>query len=169
MRETEVKILHINKQEIENCLSRLGAKMTYDGKLLSVFYYFGESALRIRIYENGKKTYMTYKHKISNHKFKDEIEIEFRIFCFNFFRKLLKLLGLKESRVLRKHRTSYILNGTCFDIDKIKGIPCLMEIEGSKKNIVKYVRKLGFSMNDAKPWSTSKMLKYYNHDRKVIL
>ena len=61
---------------------------------------------------------------------------------------------MNSSRSYQKHRISYELNGVKFEIDTYPNIPTFLEIEAPSEEIIQdYVQRLGFTMDDAKPFS----------------
>jgi adenylate cyclase class IV len=81
-------------------------------------------------------------------------------------KKILENLGLSEIEKMKKHRTSYMLDLTRFDIDhyveNYEYIPDFMEIEAKNiDSIHKYAKLLGFTTKDCLPWSTNDLIHHY--------
>ena len=69
MNEVEVKILNINRKEIEKKLVALGAKKVFDDKVSALFFDSDEKEVRhnnkqLRLRTEGKKAVLTIKRKI---------------------------------------------------------------------------------------------------------
>ena len=167
MEEIEVKILEINKKETVRKLKRLGAKKVSDGDTNAILFDFPNKKLKkagklLRLRTSGKKIELTLKKKISKKKTKIMKEHEVDLNDFEIARDILKGIGLKESKIYVKNRTSYKLGKVKFEFDTLPGIPTYLEIEAPTEKIIeKCVKKLGFSMSDTKPWNAKDILKYY--------
>ncbi len=172
MKETEVKIFNINKEEIEEKLISLGAKKVFDDEVESLYFDFPNNSIRdrkqtLRLRKMGNKAFLTFKNTISNDsaKIRDEVEIE--VSDFEKTRNILKALGLSEWLKTRKHRTSYKLKDARFEIDKYYDeydfIPEFLEIETDNvKTLYKYVELLGFKREDCKPWTILDFIRQHN-------
>ena len=89
-------------------------------------------------------------------------EYEVEVDDFETVRKIMKGVGLKESKIYVKNRTSFKIGKVRFELDTLPRIPTYMEIEApSEKMIERYVKKLGFSMADTRPWNAEDILKHY--------
>jgi len=167
MKEIEVKLLEIKKDEIIKKLEEMGAEKVSDGEMNVLIYDFPDERLtgngdlvRLRGYEGD--SILAFKRKISKGSTKIMAEYEVKIDNYENMKDILKELGLKILRDYSKHRTSYKLGDVHFDIDTIPGIPTFMEIEAPDEETVKeFVVKLGFSLEDARPWTGKDLLKYY--------
>lgn len=129
MREREVKVLNINKVELENKLKSVGATLVKDEN--QVNYRFDtpdgylkkahNGYLRIRVVENlltGKtKSLMTFKKSINRDAIRVNEETETEISDWESTAKILEILGYKQKRPGRKHRRSYVYDNIFFEID----------------------------------------------------
>ncbi|WP_313341741.1 class IV adenylate cyclase [Sedimentibacter sp.] len=129
MREKEVKVLNIDKQDIEKKLISLGATLIKDENQINYRFDTEDSFLkksyngylRIRITENllnGEiKHTMTFKRSINRDKLRVNEETETEISDWNSAAKIIELLGYKMKKPGHKHRRSYIYEGITFEID----------------------------------------------------
>lgn len=176
MREIEVKILGINRKDIEKKLRSMGAKKVFDGKIDALFFDFDDNAIKkakntLRLRKEGDIAKLTFKEHISRHKAKIKKEHEVEVSDFESIRTILKSLGLRVWKKATKRRVSYELKGTRFEFDKYIGkyrfIPEFMEIEASDvKTIYRYARLLGFKDKDCRPWSTSDVSRHYSKKKR---
>ncbi len=129
MREKEIKVLNINKEEIEKKLINVGAILvkdenqvnyrfdTEDGFLKKAYNGY----LRIRIVENlltGEiKNVMTFKKSISRGVLRVNEETETEISDWESTAKILETLGYKRKKPGFKHRRSYVYDDIYFEID----------------------------------------------------
>ncbi|NYB72547.1 class IV adenylate cyclase [Sedimentibacter hydroxybenzoicus DSM 7310] len=129
MREKEVKVLNIDKQDIEKKLISLGATLIKDENQINYRFDTEDGCLkktyngylRIRITENllnGEiKHTLTFKKSINRDKLRVNEEIETEISDWNSTAKIIELLGYKMKRPGHKHRKSYEYEGIIFEID----------------------------------------------------
>jgi len=174
MLEIELKILEINPQEIEAKLLCLGAKK--EGTVLVVdksfdfsnrFLHKKRQLLRLRAL--GDKFFLTHKKKTQENKiFKIIEETETKIGDIKVMENILKKLGMRVVKCREKRRTSFVLGKARCEIDQYPLIPPYLEIEGSKKDIISILKKLGYSLKDTTTKSASKVLKKYNVDSKFL-
>ena len=167
MHEIEVKILNINREEIEHKIIDLGATKSYDGEVSSLFMRqqnnsFDEDIKTIRLRKMQEKSFITLKKKIPHAvaKIRDEYEIE--ISNYDDAQKIFELLGFSNQVKVVKHRTSYILPNVRFEFDLHKEqydhIPEYLEIEAKDtETLFKYVKMLGFTKNDCSSWTVKEI------------
>ena len=168
MNEIEVKILEINKDKIIKKLESLGAEKCFEGKVNASFFDFKDKRLKkensfLRLRDKEKFSELTLKKKISKDEAKIMDETEIVVDNFANAKKILESLGLVESEIkMNKKRLSYKLGDVHFEIDSLENLPSYLEIEAPDLEKLKdAVEKLGFSMNDAKPWSMKDVKEYY--------
>lgn len=171
MLEIEVKILEINKEQIEETLRQLGARKVFDGEVYAVYYDFANNALagknstlRLRKKESiiESNIELTLKTEVSKKKAKIMQEYEVSVDSLDKMQQILEGIGLQPVQCLEKSRTSYVLNNVHFDIDTLPGIPTFLEIEApNMKTLEQYVRTIGYTLQDAKPWTGKDVLEYY--------
>ncbi len=172
MQEIEVKILEVDTSYIIQKLESWGAKNVFEGEVNASYYDFSNRRLRdndrfLRLRKKGSTVELTLKEKIKHEEAKIMQEYEVNVTDFEIMQKILYGLGLLEIKVAKKHRTSYLLEEVHFEFDTFPGIPTFLEIEASTiERIREYVLKLGFSMQDAKPWSCGDVIRYYEKNKK---
>ncbi|MBI2103217.1 class IV adenylate cyclase [Candidatus Woesearchaeota archaeon] len=167
--EIEVKILEIDISETTQKLEQAGAMLTYDGPVITTYYDFPgrkEEGAVLRLRQKGEDTELTLKKKDrrKDQNFKIMEELEVKVSDGNMMDQILQGMNATPYRILRKHRRSYLLprEHVKFDIDKYDELPPFLEIEAEDTEIVqRWVKRLGYSMNDAKPWTTSDVFKHY--------
>ncbi len=171
MKEIEVKILEIDKKEVEKKLKSLGAKKIFDGILQAHFYDFPNKSIHkaqnlFRLRKENNKVFLTYKEFITKNKVKIFEEHEVEVSNFITTHNMLLALGLNKKRETKKHRRSYILNGAHIEIEtyqeKNSNIPPFLEIEAHNlKAIYSIAKKMGYTTTDCKPWGFGELEKYY--------
>ena len=129
MREIEVKVLNIDKEEIEKKLVDLGAMLIKDEEQINIRFdtennflkntYNGY--LRIRTAKNllngDIKNTLTFKKSISRNKVRVNEETETEISNSDETIKILQILGYRKKRPGFKHRRSYLYDNIIFEID----------------------------------------------------
>ncbi|MBU0536189.1 MAG: CYTH domain-containing protein, partial [Nanoarchaeota archaeon] len=148
MIEAEVKILEIDRKDIEKKLLSTGAKKVFDDEIDAFFFDFDDSRIKkdhnhLRLRKEGDKATLTFKVHLSNKGAKVCEEYETEVSDFDSMKSILESIGLKVFRRMVKNRISYKLEGVSFEIDKYKGeyesIPEFLEIEAEDlKTIYKY-------------------------------
>ena len=174
--EIEVKVLEVNKKELEKKLVAVGAKKIFsNNKIVQESYKNKELQKKrasIRVRQIGKELYITFKEfKEIKQNVKNCKEIEFQVSSdFKTIQEVFLALGLKKHRRIEKIRTSYKLKDITFDIDEVIKpfkIPCYFEIEAkSYKEIEKTLQLLDIPKSKAKPWGTKQLLKHYEKMKK---
>jgi len=171
VREIEVKILEIDRRSVEETLSNLKAAKVFDGNIETFFYDFrdrsilkAKNVMRLRL--DGRRIELTYKKVSKSREAKIANEYTISVSDLGTTKKILKSLGLLLIESMRKHRISYQLGRTRFDIDRFigqyGGIPEFLEIESnSLDSIHKYAKLLGYKSEDCLPWSTEQLIQHY--------
>ncbi len=167
MIEREVKILEIDEGKLRKKLEEIGAKFVEKKKFTTIFFDFPDGSIRkkgdiFRIRKFKGKIELTYK-KRKGVKSVKEVE-EFTIESVNFKEavKILESLGLQEIMRIKKQREIYKINkDTVIVIDKIKGVPPYVEIEGNSREIKKLMKELGLENKKIVKWDTFELLEYY--------
>lgn len=129
MKEREIKVLNIDKEEIEKKLINIGAKLikdenqinyrfdTEDGFLKKTYNGY----LRIRLTKNllngETKNTLTFKRSLKRNTLRVNEETETEISDWENTAKILELLGYKQKRPGYKHRRSYTYENIIFEID----------------------------------------------------
>jgi predicted adenylyl cyclase CyaB len=174
MRETEVKILDINRAHVEARLAALGAVRVFDGMLRAELFdsedrHLGRSGSLLRLRSEGDRIVLTHKGPVADSQAKVRDETEVTVSDFDNCRDILAKLGLAPLLETRKHRTTYNLQGAQVVIDKYEGvhgyIPEFLEIEAPDlETIYDLARKLGFGPDDCKPWNFRTLARHYSPD-----
>lgn len=172
MREIEVKILEIDRLELEKKLCALGAEKVFDGSVDIRLYdtprgELYQQGIVVRLRKKGERGEFTVKtdHRRTA-RAKSALEHETSV-DFAAMQKMLCALGLKECFRMKKHRIEYALGKVHFEIDKLPGIPWFLEIEApSEKQILLWVKKLGYSQKDTKNWWWHEVLEHYGYSNK---
>jgi adenylate cyclase class 2 len=185
MKEIEAKILEIDRQKIEETLSRSGAKKIFDGDIQTFFFDFkdgtiikAKNVLRLRKEQNQIE--LTFKKVRVTKTVKMAEEYSVEISNLETMKKILENLGLHAIENMQKHRISYKLGRARFDIDRYYGkfnfIPEFLEIEAENTNsLLKYAVLLGFKSEDCLPWSTRELIRHYSlrkgkiEDKKEVM
>lgn len=169
--EVEVKILDIDRKALESKLLSLGARMTFDGEMYAVYLDHADDELKqrgdlLRLRKEGDACLMTFKKFVSDETAKIRQEDEVNISDFDSMRYIFEQLGFKEWLIVRKHRTSYEIDGVHFEFDKhLDGhafIPEFLEIEAADlESIYRFVEMLGFKKDDCRPWTFLNVADHY--------
>ena len=145
--EYEVRVLEIDKDEIQNKLKELNAVLVEDVFQKRYVYDFNPVNPNkwIRLRTNGTKTTLTIKNvESSNIDGTKEVEVE--VSDFNTTNEILKELGYTPKGIQENKRIKYDLNGVEVDIDTWPKIPTYLEIEGSsEEEVYNTLQLLGIS------------------------
>ncbi|MEL6671579.1 MAG: class IV adenylate cyclase [Bacteroidota bacterium] len=171
MQELEVKILEVNRPQVEERLAALGATKSFDGEMLAIFFDWedgkiGQAGEVFRLRREGENAVLTYKRPISKEGAKIMEEYETEINDLVQMRAILDILGLKVVKKTRKFRTQYELGDThvLFDHyqDEMAQIPVFLEIEApNMERLYETVESLGFKVSDCKSWHTGDLIRHY--------
>lgn len=181
--ERETKFLDIDADMILRRLHELGATEKYNGRIVAQYYDYDDNTLRdkgrswrLRHKLATDEVALTAKEKLSDkHGVRVCMEHEIDVIQhgpaqYLQMQKLLLGLGLECYRDVDKHRHAFTLpGGVSIDIDRLvhKGRQRkpLLEIEAdTDEQIAAVAALLGLSMEDAKAWSTRKLLKHYDKE-----
>ncbi|MDX2247415.1 MAG: class IV adenylate cyclase [Bacteroidia bacterium] len=173
MKEIEVKILDINRPDVEKTLQKLGAIKSFEGIMAATFFDFPDRKLQkkgdiLRLRTEGDVSVLTFKKPVSGRKNAAKVmeETETRIGNPDHFRTILKNLGLSPFNENRKIRTQYDLGAVHVVIDEYQDdlsmIPVFLEIEAPDEfQLYEVVQKLGFTPEDCYNWSTYELVQHY--------
>ncbi|MDP3640425.1 MAG: class IV adenylate cyclase [Nanoarchaeota archaeon] len=174
MKEIEVKILEVDVGEIERKLLDCGAKRVFDGEIVASYFDFSDNSLGqqqkvLRLRQVGKSTELALKVQEDADDAEAKIRQEYQVLVSEpeIARQILEGLGLRECRKIQKHRSSYCFADPAggaihFELDTFPDIPTFLEIEApTLDEVYRYVATLGFSREDAKPWSFADVLRHY--------
>lgn len=172
MNEIELKVLDIDIETTINKLYSLGAQRTFAGEVQAVTFDFpkplDKNGRILRVRKLGDSVELCYKGKVSEKEQKVKVreEIEVTTNSFENTIKLFEALGFQVSSEGEKYRESYVLGEVKFDIDVVPNLPPFLEIEApTKKQIIEYVAKLGFSMDQTSILSARQLQKYYQEKK----
>ena len=155
MKEVEVKIRNIDKEEIIKKIVKLGAKKIFTGRVIDFRFDTPDRDLSrqgkaLRIRQKGRYIYLNLKGKkksVENIIGREEIGV--KLSNFRIMHKILNELGYIKIFELNKYRTEYRLNNIVFDIDEYLGLDPILEIESdSYDNVDRYIKKLGILEED---------------------
>lgn len=170
MQEIEIKILEINKDEIEKKLTELGATREWRKLIVEKGYDFPDKRIRehkelCRVRSVGDTVELTYKFgKDTSDGFRSAEELQVEVSNFATLEQILTRLGLTPFRHREKYRTSWKYGEVHIEIDTYPSIPTYLEIEGSKKDIEDLVLKLGYTMADTTTMTGSETYLHYGED-----
>ena len=178
MKEVEVKIIEIDREQVESKLRSLGATKTLDNDIGTLFFDFPDNSISkaknlLRLRRVGDKTTLTFKKFVESDTAKVRVENEVTVSDLGTAKSILQFLGLIPTLHMEKHRTSYSLASSVeVDIDEYTGryshIPTLLEIEGPDiATIQTHAQSLGFKPEQCKSWTTFDLIDYYS--RKEIM
>ena len=174
MLEKEVKVLEIDVDKVCKTLEDLWWKRTFDGEIHDVYYDFPwweknkmeDNKRMFRVRKKWEEHIYTIKRKRSKI-WKDEWvtakdEHETEITDVESFSKVLEKYGMKKIREKIKHRISYNVDWTEFDIDKYENIPAVLEIEDTSwENIQDWIKKLWLDSHEQMIGWSRKIFKHY--------
>lgn len=173
MKETELKILNIHKQEIIKQIESLGAKNIGEFFIIEEHFDFEDGRIKkrdelLRIRTINEKAELCYKKKIvEDTEFKVREEIETEIENIESLKKIFSELGLSPFVHREKKRTSFSFNSVRIEIDEYPSIPPYIEIEGSEEDIRDTLKKLNISMEQTTSMSATAVLKHCGVDPKI--
>ena len=175
MKEIEVKILDIDRKNVEDKIISLGAKKRFDGEMFSIFFDFKDKSLSnaknmLRLRKEGSRLTVGFKEFVMSDEAKVRMEYEVEISNMEMMETIFRSLGLSEWLRLKKHRVTYDLDGVHFMIDKYFDeyafIPDFLEIESEDlEQLYKHVNLLGFRKEDCKPWNALELAAHYSNQK----
>lgn len=155
MKEVEVKIRNIDKNDIIQKIKGLGAHRVFGGKVVDFRFDTPERDLSrqgkaLRIRQKGKYIYLNLKGKKKSRESiigRDEIGV--KISNFRTMQRILHELGYIKIFELVKYRTEYRLGDINFDLDEYVGLEPILEIESdSYEKVEEYIDKLEIEEED---------------------
>ena len=121
----------------------------------------------LRLRKEQDKIELTFKkvHITETAKLAEEYTVE--VSNLETMKKILENINLSIIENMQKHRVSYKIDHTRFDIDHYTGnyryIPEFLEIESENIDLIhKYAALLGFQAKDCLPWSTDELISHYS-------
>lgn len=167
MKEIELKILEVDAGTVLRRLGELGARKVFDGPVTASYFDFADGRIAredsiVRLRKKGDQAEFAFKRTLAKTESRIMDEFEVCVDDFESARQILLALGLREFYRLAKHRASYLLDGTHFELDTYEGLPTFLEIESpTVESLKQWVIKLGFALEVAKPWSVKDVLRHY--------
>lgn len=149
--EYEIRVLEINKEEIQAKLNQLNAKLIEDVFQKRYVYDFNpvNPSKWIRLRTNGKKSTLTIKN-VESYNIDGTKEIEIEVSDFDTTNEILKELGYTPRGIQENKRIRYELNGVEVDIDTWPKIPTYLEVEGTnEEEVYKTLELLGIPKDKA--------------------
>jgi len=171
LKEIEVKILEINVEKTEKKLKEMGAEKVFDGKLINIYFDFPDKRLEkegkvLRLRKKDDKVILTFKKLITQKEAKIMDEYEVEVKDFGLIKEIFEGIELLPIYEFIKHRKTYELNQTHFEIDKYPEIPPFLEIEAPDlQKVYEMIPNLGFSKEDVNSYSIKDVLEYYGKIR----
>ncbi|MFH0860415.1 MAG: CYTH domain-containing protein [Candidatus Altiarchaeota archaeon] len=177
MRETEVKILEVDRKKIEKKLAQLGAEKVFDGEVFAVYFDFRDRRIEkskgtFRLRKVGDRSYLTFKEFVEHDSMKVRQEHEVEVSDFDKVKHMLESLGMASWLTTKKQRTSYKLGKVHFELDLYSqpydSIPEFLEIEAEDdETLLKYVKLLGFKKSECKPWTLLDLAEHYSRQNRA--
>ena len=171
MKEIEVKILEVNKEETIQKLIDLGAQKSFDDEMRAVFFDYPDHSIAakgdlLRLRQEGPEAVFAYKKNMTTGETKVMEELETVVTDPQNLEAILSHLGIFATRVNHKHRTEYALGDTHIVIDEYKGklaaIPAFIEVEApTEERLYEVVGLLGYESSDCKNWNTRDLIVHY--------
>lgn len=135
MKELEVKILEIDKDLLISKLQELWAILVNDSQIDADFY-INSQWQKIRLRKCWVKNILTYKEKIQNDNVLENQEYEVNFDNYSNMENILNSIWFHKYWNSSKHRIEYKLWEITFDLDKLEGIPRLVEIEANTEQLL---------------------------------
>ena len=175
MYEVEIKILGIDRKKTEEDLISLGAVKVFDGDIHALYYDSADNAIQkvrgaFRLRKEGEKNVLTFKSYVEDGRAKVREEKEVFVSDLDAMKSILKSLGFTAWLEMKKHRTTYELDGLHFELDKYLDeygyIPEFLEIEGKDiETVYRYAGLLWLGEKDCRPWDAVQVAEYYKEIR----
>lgn len=155
MKEIEVKVRNIVKEDIIKKIEELGAKKIFSGRVIDYRFDTPDRDLSkqgkaLRVRQKGKYIYLNLKGKKKTQENiigRDEIGV--RISNSKVMQRILNELGYIKIFELNKYRTEYRFKDITFDLDEYVGLDPILEIESdSFERVEEYMEKLDIEEED---------------------
>jgi adenylate cyclase class 2 len=133
--EVESKYRSPGNDKVEKALARLGARKTWSGAMEDVYYAhpsrdFGETDEALRLRKTEEVSELTYKGpRMQSQTVKAREEITLRTDNPLAVARIIERLGFSESFVVRKNRSSYMLDKLKVEVDDVEGLGEFVELE----------------------------------------
>lgn len=154
--EYEVKVLEIDKEEMQKKLKKLKAELVEDVFQKRYVYDFKpvNPDKWIRLRTNGTTTTLTIKD-VKTEQIDGTHEMEIVVDDFDTTNEILNELGYQPRAIQENKRIKYNLNGVEVDIDTWPRIPTYLEVEGkNEEEVYKTLELLGIPKEKATALNT---------------
>jgi len=152
MNEIEIKILEVDKNEILKKLQENNAKIikkVFQKNYVYETAYTKENKILVRIRDEGDDVFITIKGPgIIEDNVKIREELEFNVKDEKKIKRMLELMGFKNTKYYEYKREYFKLEGCTVEIIEAPKIPIFLELEGSKEEIVNAANILGYEESD---------------------
>jgi adenylate cyclase class 2 len=133
--EIESKFRSPGNEKINTALSRLGARKVWEGDTEDVYFAhptrdFGKSDEALQLRKKDGAAELTYKGprmKLEHTKAREEITVKLEDPLAA--QRIVERLGFAEKYVVRKHRSTYILDKLRVEVDSVDGLGEFVELE----------------------------------------
>ena len=159
--EYEVKVLEIDKEEMQKKLKKLKAELVEDVFQKRYVYDFKpvNPDKWIRLRTNGTTTTLTIKD-VKTEQIDGTHEMEIVVDDFDTTNEILNELGYQPRAIQENKRIKYNLNGVEVDIDTWPRIPTYLEVEGkNEEEVYKTLELLGIPKEKAITLNTQSIYK----------
>ncbi|MCB9232563.1 MAG: class IV adenylate cyclase [Bacteroidia bacterium] len=171
MKEIEVKVLEIDRQEVEARLNALGAQKEFEAEFFAIVFDDATGGIKaagnlLRLRREGESVTLTYKVNLGSATSKSMEEHEVTVSDFEEMRRILGAMGYREVLSHRKIRAQWRLplGHAVIDryLDKLACIPEFLELEASSETDLNVMlEQLGFRPEQALPWNTQNLMQFY--------
>ena len=165
--EYEVRVLEIDKDELQSKLKELNATLIEDVFQRRYVYDFNPINPNkwIRLRTNGTRSTLTIKN-IESSNIDGTREVEIEVSDFDTTNEILRELGYTPKGFQENKRIKYDLNGVEVDIDTWPKIPTYLEIEGtSEEEVYNTLELLNVSKDKVTSLAVQSIYKkFYNID-----
>lgn len=172
MKELEIKILEIDRDQIVQRLESNGGRKVFDGLVESMFFDFPNKLLRskssiLRLRTSGSQSALALKRTVDRSLINIQDEFEVTVSDWETMATILGSLGLVPWIEMKKHRTRYQIEDVHFEIDKYLDdfayIPEFLEIEApSIEKLYSYAALLGYSQKQCQKFDALELAEYYS-------
>ena len=135
MIEAESKYHSPGNDKVEKILTRLGAKKISEGAMEDVYFAhpsrdFGKTDEALRLRKEQEHAELTYKGpRMRAQSTKAREEVTLKIDNPLAAQRIVERLGFAESYIVKKGRTSYLLDKLRIDVDDVDGLGEFVELE----------------------------------------
>lgn len=168
--EYEVRVLEINKEELEQKLEKFGATKLGEYLQKRKVYDLNPAVKGkwIRLRSNGKKTTLAYKDIVSDN-IDGTKEIEFEVPDFEQANLFLEKIGFQSRNYQENKRVQYLWGEVEIDIDTWPLIPTYVEIEGKEEeSVIKAISLLQLDSSKVTSKNVEEVYRHYNIELNEI-